>query len=145
MRNVKSMLFRFVVVLSCICIAVPLFDIIVAGTDGNSFSDIDIMLLQIVLLSLLTALGDLILGDINLTRRFHIVRLALHYVYINVLVIGFGCIVGWFDYKNPIEIVAIAVIILLIYIVNVIATYLRALSVSKKINEKLSDMNGDDD
>lgn len=141
MKNVKSMLFRFAVVLSCICIAVPLFDIIL---DGVSY-DIDIMLLQIVLLSLLTALGDLILGDINLTSGFHFVRLAVHYVYINVLVIGFGCIVGWFDYKNPIEIVAIAVIILLIYIVNVIATYLRALSVSKKINERLSDINGQDD
>lgn len=138
MKNIKSMLFRFAVVLACICIAVPVFDLIIGGGMG----EIDTMLLQIVLLSFLTSLGDLIMGDINLTRGFHFVRLAIHYVYINAVVIGFGCFVGWFDYKNILQMAAIASIILFIYVINVIATYVRAVMISKKINEKLSDING---
>lgn len=140
MKYLKNMLFRFAVVLSCICIAVPLFDIIIYG---NCYDDIDIMLLQIALLSFLTSFGDLILGDINLNETGHFIRLAVHYVYINILVIGFGCLVGWFDYKEPLQMIVIAGVILFIYLINFIATYIRAVTISKKINEKLSDINGE--
>ncbi|MDE7390117.1 MAG: DUF3021 family protein, partial [Lachnospiraceae bacterium] len=85
----------------------------------------------------------LILGDFQMTKKHNYVRFAIHYVYINILVIGFGCLVGWFDYRKPIHMIVIAAIILLIYLINCVATYIRAVTISKKINEKLSDINGE--
>lgn len=165
MKMLKGMLFRFAVVLSCVCIAVPVFDIL----TGNGAGEISIMLLEIVAVSILSALGDYIIRDLliknidddscaarskkmnqckeksALSKRIAYLRLLLHYIYINVTVIGFGCIVGWFDIHKPIEIIVIFFVIMFIYVINVLASFIRAVSLSNKINERLAEVNKNDD
>ncbi len=164
MKMLKGMLFRFAVVLSCVCIAVPVFDFL----TGCGIVEIDIMLLEIVAVSILSALGDYIIRDLlikdsdesclarskktgqnkkksALSKRTEYLKLLLHYIYINVMVIGFGCLVGWFDIHNPIEIIVIFFVIMFIYAINVLATYIRVASLSNKINERLAEVNKNED
>lgn len=165
MKMLKGMLFRFAVVLSCVCIAVPVFDIL----TGNGAGEVSIMLLEIVAVSILSALGDYIIRDYTTknnnndgcsarsnktnqykknsvsSKRIEWLRVLLHYVYINVIVIGFGCLVGWFHINKPIEIIVIFFVILFIYVINVLASFIRATSLSNKINERLAEVNKNDD
>lgn len=140
----KAVFFRFAVVTSCICVAVPLFTFLLGGELDN----VDIMQLQIVAVSVACALGELILiYSRKILSEKHGVRsiMIIHYIYINFAVIGSGCVIGWFDIHNPAHIIAIAVIILIVYVINFVATLIYNEQVSKKINEKLSKLRGEEE
>lgn len=135
-KLLERILSRFSIIVTCICIAVPTFDVIIEGELTN----IDMMLFEIVAVSLLCSLGELLILKINFLQKRYIFLSFIYYIYVNLCVIGFGCIVGWFDYKNPPELIVIAIIILLIFIVNFLVTYIHDKNLSNKINSRLEEM-----
>lgn len=139
MDFIKKVLFRFAVVTTCICFCVPMFDILVNG-GVEHLGRIDIMLLEIVCAAFLCALGEAIVYKLDKLTGKSLLVMFLHYIYINAVVIVFGCIVGWFDYTRPVEMIAISLLIFVIYIINVAASYLRDKQTSNKINDKLKEL-----
>lgn len=144
MKLIKSILSRCVIIVTCICVAVPLFDVLL----GDEMGEVSIMLIQIVTVGLLTSMGELLIFNIDffkVSKKTVVLRMIIYYIYVNVCVIGFGSLIGWFDIHNPFHTTVMAIIIFLIFVLNYLASYIKDSSDSKKINERLEQMRNNAD
>lgn len=138
MESIKKILTRMLtrvsIIVTCVCVAVPLFDLFIGDIDNT-----DIMLIEIVAVSLLGSLGELLILKIDFFDKRFPILIFVYYIYVNICVIGFGCLVGWFDYKNHLQLAIVAVLILVIFIINYIVSYIHDKALSDKINNKLEE------
>ena len=74
------------------------------------------LLWQIPLLSFLGALSSLIYPwDRSMTRKEFVIRIAIHYLIMNGIVLGGGSLFGWFDIHEPLQVAMMALSVAIIF------------------------------
>ena len=93
------------------------------------------LLWQILACSFVCTLGNILWWT---TRRFGkreiIIRVAVHYLYINVVVFGSAILFDWIDYENLIMIFSMFVMVLTVFV----AVFLSIWHYSKRISEMMN-------
>ncbi len=135
-RMMKKIVFRYGIVLSAICTILPLVSLLF-----NEWRDeMGKQLFFLAVLSLFCALGEFIIMESEerqYSKKEIIIRFFFHYLYMNLVVLFFGIKIGWFTILNRLEIGIVLVMIAIIYLINVIASYARDKSLAEKMNQKL--------
>lgn len=95
------------------------------------------ILWQILLTSFLCSLGNLIHPMREVERRRFWMDLLLHYLYINVVVLGTGSYFEWFDLGVPVMVAGMMVLILVIFVAISAIMWTTGIIESRRLNEKL--------
>ena len=95
------------------------------------------LLWQILLTSLLCSLGNLIHPVREVGKRRFRVNLLLHYLYINVVVLGTGSRFEWFDLGVPVIVAGMMALILVIFAAISAVNWTMEIRESRRLNEKL--------
>lgn len=103
------------------------------------------ILWQILSVSLLCSLGNLLYFDNkfeldkkNFKKRF-LIRLIVHYLYINCIVIGLGLIYEWFYLYRVDMMISIVIMIFIIFVLIWSTNFLRDKELAEQLNEKLKE------
>lgn len=103
-----------------------------------AMNDLDANILwQILFTSFLCSLGNLIHPVREVGKRRFKIDLLLHYLYINVVVLGMGNFYEWFDLSIPSMTLGMAVLIIVIFIVISAIIWTMEKWESRRMNEKL--------
>jgi Co/Zn/Cd efflux system component len=111
---------------------------------NNPQLSVDIFL-QILFVSFLCCTGNLFYyyNDMKqkegLSRKQFLIRIILHYFYINIIVIGAGLIFEWFYWYRIDMMIAILVMILVIYTCIWFINFQRDKKLAMQLNEKLKE------
>ena len=96
------------------------------------------LLWQILACSFVCTLGNILWW---MTRRLSktevIIRIAIHYLYINVVVFGSAILFNWIDYDNPVMIISMLVMVLVVFVVVFLATWYYGKRISDMMNRGL--------
>lgn len=74
-----------------------------------------------------------------------VIQNVLGYLYINVVVMGFGCWFDWFDVSNFSMVFGMVLVILIAYVVIVGYVFWADFRTSEQINRKLRERNGEEE
>lgn len=133
MRKLKFIFRVFAMVTCCVVMATAFFTTVLNPTDTIS----PMVLWQIPGVSMLCALGSLIYPwDIRMTRREMRIRIFLHYLYINAVVLIAGRIFDWYGMQIR-NIVSMVITIAVIFAVVSGISWRRAAIDAKNMNESL--------
>lgn len=134
-NRIKATLYTFVCVTTCIVFASALFTTIF-------WQESDIgpeMLWQILIISALCSLGTMIYPDYEVTKRRAVCLTVLHYIIVNVVVLGGGILFGWFDADNLFMVLLMLLLIAVIYFLVSAIMWKRAENMASLMNEKLAE------
>lgn len=96
------------------------------------------LLWQILACSFVCTLGNILWW---MTRRLSktevIIRIAIHYLYINVVVFGSAILFNWIDYDNPVMLISMFVMVLVVFVVVFLATWYYGKRISDMMNRGL--------
>jgi len=134
-NRIKATLYTFVCVTTCIVFAAALFTT-VFGTGEVVRAD---LLWQILIVSGLCSLGTMIYPDYEVTRRRAVFLTVLHYIIVNLVVLGGGILFGWFDANNLSMVLLMLLLIMVIYFVVAVVLWKRATDMANLMNERLSE------
>lgn len=134
-NRIKATLYTFVCVTTCIVFAAALFTTVFwkEASIGNE------MLWQILIVSALCSLGTMIYPDYEVTKRRAVFLTVLHYIIVNVVVLGGGILFGWFDADNLLMVLVMLLLIAVIYFLVAMIMWKRAADVAIIMNEKLAE------
>lgn len=134
MKKVNFIVSVFTKVTTCVVIATAFFVTII-----DRQKTVDAMVLwQIPLVSFLCAISTLIYSwDKNMKKTEIRVRIAIHYIMINVIVLGAGYIFSWYNIKNIFSTLAMIVVIALIFTIVSVSSWRKARKEAEQMNEKL--------
>ncbi len=90
--------------------------------SGDTLLDADI-LWQLLAMAFVCSLGNFIHPYREISRRRALFDRGLHYVYINVVVLGCGCGFGWMDIENIFMLAAMTWGILVVFVIVSFAIY----------------------
>lgn len=134
-NRIKATLYTFVCVTTCSVFAAALFT-----TIFWQESDIGAEILwQILMVSALCSLGTMIYPDYEVTKRKSVLLTVLHYIIVNVVVLGGGILFGWFDADNLQMVLLMLLLIAIIYCLVAAVLWKRAADVAALMNEKLTE------
>lgn len=133
MRKIKEIFLTFCMITTGIVFAALVY-IKVYYAMNDVGADI---LWQILLTSLLCSLGNLIHPVHEVGKRRFRVNLLLHYLYINVVVLGAGSRFEWFDLGVPIMVAGMMALILVIFVAISAVIWTMEIRESRRLNEKL--------
>ena len=103
---------------------------------GISFSVA--LLWQILACSFVCTLGNILWWTTRrLSKTEVIIRIAIHYLYINVVVFGSAILFNWIDYDNPVMIISMFVMVLVVFVVVFLATWYYGKRISDMMNRGL--------
>ncbi|MBA4687822.1 DUF3021 family protein [Candidatus Galacturonibacter soehngenii] len=141
MGKIKSIINTFSYITTCVIIGTAIY---IKVFWQNTQLTVDI-LWQILSVSLLCSLGNVLyfdnhkeLDEKSLKKRF-LIRIIVHYLYINCIVIGFGLIYEWFYLDRIDMMVSIFIMILFIFILIWFTNFLRDKELAEQLNEKLKE------
>lgn len=134
-KRIKATLYAFVCVTTCIVFASALFTTIfwqgsAIGTE---------MLWQILIISALCSLGTMIYPDYEVTKGKEVFLTLIHYIIVNVVVMGGGLMFGWFDADNLLMVLLMLLLIAVIYFLVSAVMWKRAADMAVLMNEKLAE------
>ena len=138
-RVIKNIGFRYVIVLAAIFSILPMVSLILKEWKDET----SLQLWYLTLMALFCALGEVIIMESETRSRSKketLIRFLCHYIYINTVVIFLGIRVGWFSLVNYIEIVVLAIMIAVIYLINILISYYKDKNLADKMNRILSSM-----
>ncbi len=95
------------------------------------------LLWQILGLSALCCLGNFIWPEGEVSKRGFLVRLFLHYIYINFCVLGWGIKFQWFLWKNINQLLVMCAAIFLVFLIVTVALAAMDKRLEKEMNERL--------
>ena len=96
------------------------------------------LLWQIPLLSFLGALSSLIYPwDRSMTRKEFVIRIAIHYLIMNGIVLGGGSLFGWFDIHEPLQVAMIALSVAIIFFIFSLYSWTKGNREAQKLNQRL--------
>lgn len=98
--------------------------------DGN-------ILWQLLALAFVCSLGNFIHPYREISRRREVIDIGLHYVYINVVVLGSGYWFGWMDIENVAMLAVMLLGILVVFAVVSFAIWRIHARESENLNRKL--------
>ncbi|MCX4322117.1 MAG: DUF3021 family protein [Lachnospiraceae bacterium] len=104
--------------------------------SGDTFLDGDI-LWQLLALAFVCSLGNFIHPYREISRRRAAIDKGLHYVYINVVVLGSGYLFGWMDIENLSMLAVMAVGILVVFVTVSFVIWRLHARETENLNRKL--------
>lgn len=126
----------FSMVTTYVVIAVAVFTTILEPSETVDSA----VLWQIPLVSLLCSLGCLIYPwDRTCKKKEKAVRVGVHYVYINILVLGAGVWFEWYRVDRPGSVAAMLITIAVIYAAVSVIGWKKAAEDARRINERLKE------
>ncbi len=136
MRKFRDLAAIFLMVNACVEIAVAFFT-----TAVNPAETVETAVLwQIPLVSLLCTLGNLFYpGNRTMKRRERWVRIAVHYLYINVVVLGAGYLFRWFQFSRFKSVAAMVLTITLIFGLVSLAFWTKSDREARWLNQRLEE------
>ena len=100
------------------------------------------LLWQIPLLSFLGALSSLIYPwDRSMTRKEFVIRIAIHYLIINGIILGGGGFFGWFDIHEPLQVAMMALSVAIIFFIISLYSWTKGNREAQKLNQRLKKRN----
>lgn len=134
MKKVRSIFQIFTMVTSCVLVAVALFTTVFQHSESMN----PMVLWQIPAVSMLCALGCLIYPeDLIVTKKAMGIRIFLHYLYINAVVLASGRLFDWYDVKNVKSVLYMMVTIAVIFALVSAISWSREAREAKRMNERL--------
>ncbi len=106
--------------------------------SGNTFLDGDI-LWQLLALAFVCSLGNFFHPYREISRRREAFNKGLHYVYINVVVLGSGYWFGWMDIENIFMLAVMVAGILAVFVTVSFVIWRLHKRESENLNRKLSE------
>lgn len=110
-------------------------------------ADLSVALLwQVLVCSFVCVFGNLLWWTAKqLSGSQIVIRIVLHYLYINVVVFGSALLFDWIDSDSPTMIISMFLMILVVFIVVFIAIRHRDKRVSELMNRRLMAYQGQED
>lgn len=100
------------------------------------------LLWQIPVLSFLGALSSLIYPwDRSMTRKEFVIRIAIHYLIMNGIVLGGGSLFGWFDIHEPLQVAMMALSVAIIFFIISLYSWTKGNREAQKLNQRLKKRN----
>ena len=100
------------------------------------------LLWQIPLLSFLGALSSLIYPwDRSMTRKEFVIRIAIHYLIMNGIVLGGGSLFGWCDIHEPLQVAMMALSVAIIFFIISLYSWTKGNREAQKLNQRLKKRN----
>ena len=100
------------------------------------------LLWQIPVLSFLGALSSLIYPwDRGMTRKEFVIRIAIHYLIMNGIVLGGGSLFGWFDIHEPLQVAMMALSVAIIFFIISLYSWTKGNREAQKLNQRLKKRN----
>lgn len=100
------------------------------------------LLWQIPLLSFLGALSSLIYPwDRSMTRKEFVIRIAIHYLIMNGIILGGGGFFGWFDIHEPLQVAMMALSVAIIFFIISLYSWTKGNREAQKLNQCLKKRN----
>ena len=100
------------------------------------------LLWQIPLLSFLGALSSLIYPwDRSMTRKEFVIRIAIHYLIMNGIVLGGGSLFGWFDIHEPLQVAMMELSVAIIFFIISMYSWTKGNREAQKLNQCLKKRN----
>ena len=100
------------------------------------------LLWQIPLLSFLGALPSLIYPwDRSMTRKEFVIRIAIHYLIMNGIILGGGGFFGWFDIHEPLQVAMMALSVAIIFFIISLYSWTKGNREAQKLNQRLKKRN----
>lgn len=131
--RIKEMFHTFPYVVTGVLFACALF-ITIFNREGIIPSN---LLWQILAASFLCVLGDLFYPQREMTKRERAVRRLLHYLYINVVVLGCARVFQWFDRENLTMNVFLFMTIIVVFLTVSYTIQRKNRKLSALLNERL--------
>ncbi len=101
----------------------------------------DNILWRIAIISLLISIiNTALFSKDKLSKKEFIIRIILHYILVNVVVIGSAYIFKWIN-NSMSQIISLIIIILAVYVFVFLSTYQSDKQAAEKLNEKISEYN----
>lgn len=133
MKKIKEIFLTFCMITTGIVFATLIYVRIYYGMNDLGTE----ILWQILVTSFLCSLGNLIHPVREVGKRRFKIDLLLHYLYINVVVLGMGNHYEWFDISIPRMTIGMMTLITIIFIAISAAIWTMERRESRRLNEKL--------
>lgn len=139
MKRLKSMVSVFEKVTAGILFVTAVFISVFYGWDIELSVDI---LWQILFLSAVCALGSIILPlegekEKEVSRIAMLVRTIIYFIYINVVVLGFGFLFEWFTFDNSWQVFGMELAIIFVFAAVALIFYWSQCLEARRMNEEL--------
>ncbi len=96
------------------------------------------ILWQIIAIAAVCSMGNILyINHAVLTKRTMIIRFSLHYIYVNIVVIGGGFIFNWLTMDKFYEVVVMFFMIAVVYIIIMVVDFTQDKKTADSINQHL--------
>lgn len=137
MARIKVFFDVFTKVTTCVVFAVAIYCRIFF--PGLNFKED--MLWQILLVSLLTSAGTLMYND-DIKKNSMKVRCIIHYLIVNVIVVGCGIWFEWFYADNLAQVIGMLILIAIIFAVVSVVSWRKVQKEAELMNQRLAEYQG---
>ena len=134
MARIKVFFDVFTKVTTCVVFAVAIYCRIFS--PGLNFKED--MLWQILLVSLLTSAGTLMYND-DIKKNSMKVRCIIHYLMVNVIVVGCGIWFEWFYADNLAQVIGMLILIAIIFTVVSVVSWRKVEKEAELMNQRLAE------
>lgn len=125
-----------------ICVLVASATYITAFWGWNAQISVQI-LWQILVVSAVCSIPILMYprdGEKELSKKGMIVRQILHFIYVNIAVLGLGRLFGWFYFTNMKMLAFMEALIVFVYVAVNLIIYINERMVAENLNRRLKEM-----
>ena len=138
MNIIKSMFQVFIYVTAGNTIGAAIYITLFSRKDQFSYQ----LLWQIIGIAAVCALSNLIfMSKYELSKKQIILRYVIHYIYINIVVIGGAVLFRWINQGETVNIVFMFVLVAVIYACIITLISRHDFKIAEDLNEKLSKYN----
>ncbi len=139
MDKLKRVFFTFSTVNTCVIAGVSIYLYIFNRDVQLNMS----IFLQIMLVSFTTSLGIFLYPNRQICKKELIFRVLLHYVYVNLIVLGCGLWFEWYDVNNIFAIIGILTLTFLVFLTVSLISWKKAEQFAELVNQKLKEYQDD--
>ena len=79
--------------------------------------------------------------DRSMTRKEFVIRIAIHYLIMNGIVLGGGSLFGWFDIHEPLQVAMMALSVAIIFFIISLYSWTKGNREAQKLNQRLKKRN----
>ena len=104
------------------------------------------ILWQVLIVSAVCSVPVLLFAADNgkeLSKRGMFVRQLLYFLFVNVVVLGLGSLFDWFEFRNVSMVLVMEAMIIAVYALVNVVSYLSDRAAAQNMNERLRKMRGD--
>lgn len=141
MKRLKDLFFTFANVTTYVVAGTAIY-ISIFQHDADLGADI---LLQILFVSFTTSLGIFLYPQREVCKKEIILRIFIHYIYVNVIVLWCGLWFGWYDINSMAMIMGMLATIAIVFGSVSFVCWKKAEKESLLINERLKEYQGEKD